>query len=80
LVQVLINRDAVPFAGMWGPVIAKFAVAVARNFEFTFKVVDPPADERRCIRRKIGCKNFYFIQFLPRGKDRDLGGKAKEER
>jgi len=33
-----------PFAIVRGSVITKFAVAVARNFKFAFKVVNPPAD------------------------------------
>jgi hypothetical protein len=55
---------------VWRPVVAKLGIAVTRNFEFAFKVVNPAADERGSIRRKIRFENFNFIQFLPRGKDK----------
>jgi len=64
LIQIVVDGDTMPFPVVRGPVIAKFTVSVARNFKFTFKVVYPPADERRSIRREIACKNFYFIQFF----------------
>jgi hypothetical protein len=63
-----------------GAVITKLAVTIARNFELTFKVVDPSADQRGCLYREILFKNFYLIQFLPHSKDRELNRKLKAER
>jgi len=79
LIKVVVYRNTMPFAAMRGPVVAKLAVAVARDFKFTLKVVDPPANKRGSLRRKIGLKNFDFIQCLPRYKDRDLSGRRKAE-
>jgi len=79
-VKIVIDRDAMALAIMRRAVIAKFAVPVSRNFKFAFKVVDPPANERSGIGREIGFKNFNFIQFLPRCKDRGLRREVKGER
>ena len=76
-IQIKVYRDAVPLALMRRAVVAEFAVAVARNFKLTFKVVDPPTDQRGCFDREILFKNFYLIQFLPHSKDRELSRKAK---
>ena len=78
LVQIVVDRDPVPFTVVRRAVVAKFTVTVARNFELTFKVVDPSANERGGISGKILFKNFYFIQFLPRNKDTGLKGKLKD--
>ncbi len=65
-VQVIINRYAVALAIMRGPVIAKLAVAVARYFKLTFKVVYPTAYKRSRMWRQIAFEYFYFIQLYLR--------------
>jgi len=65
-VQIKVYRDAVAFTVMRRAIVAKLAVTVTRNFELTFKVVDPSADKRGRFGRKVLFKNFFFIQFLPR--------------
>lgn len=52
-VKIEIYRDTMPLARMRRAVIAKFAVTVPRNFELAFKVVDPAANKRGSLRRKI---------------------------
>jgi hypothetical protein len=52
-VKIIIDRDTVPFAAVWCTVIAKFAAAIARNFELTFKVIDPAANQGRRVWWKI---------------------------
>jgi hypothetical protein len=52
-VKIVINRDAVTFPCIRRTVIAKFGTAVARNFKLAFKVVNPAANERGSIGRKI---------------------------
>ena len=64
LIQIIIDRNAVTFAIMRRAVVAELADAVPGNLELALKVVDPSADERGRIGRKVFFKNFYFIQFL----------------
>jgi len=76
-VKIVIDGDAMALAIVRRAVVAKFTVAVSRDFKLAFKVVDPPADERGGIGRKIGFKNFNFIQFLPQCKDKVLQVKGE---
>ena len=63
LIQIIVDGNAVTFVIMRRAVVAELAVAVPGNLELAFKVVDPSADERSGIGRKVFFKNFYFIQF-----------------
>ena len=52
-VQIIIYRDAVPFAAMRGPIITKLAVTIAGNLKLTLKVIYPTGYQRRRRRGKI---------------------------
>ena len=58
-------------------IVAKFTVAVSRDLKLAFKVVDPSADKRGCIGRKVSLKNLYFIQFYLVSKIVVLGERLK---
>ena len=52
-IKIVIYGDAVTLAVVRRAVITKFCAAVVRYLKLALKVVDPAADERCCIRRKI---------------------------